>query len=800
MHLTATESFEGDVTLSIANVPAGAMATFADNPIAPGGATTLTISNTNAVAAGAYTLDLEGTDGTNTTTNSLTLITYDGVPIPTTLSTPSLGAVDVSTLPVFEWDAEAGVTYDIEIATDNNFTNTVITATNLTGGTFQSSILSTETMYFWRVKGKNLCGDGNFTGTYFFTTANIFCAPTASVDVPVAISDGGANTVTSTIEVTAPGSIEDLGVLDLVVEHTYISDLAISLTSPAGTTVVLYNGQTMNCGEDDLALNFDDEATTPYATLQSLCNGTSPAAGGTFQPAEALAAFNGEMAQGTWTLTINDGFGFDGGALIGWNLDICSIIADDFSFLASPSTLQSCLMDAVTFDITIGGAFDDANGVTLSPNNLPMGATASFSENPANPGSVVTVTLENVTQTGGFSIEIIGNDGINPAASANLIWNIFGPPAATTAVNPTDNAMDEPLTIVMEWDAIPGASMYNYVIATDPDFNNVITSFSAINNSFLQNNLAYGTTYYWTVTAVGDCGETTSEVFEFTTFPDLWVDVSPNNQTICVSDEATMTLNIGPGFETATITANNIPGSATVAYSMNPASGGSMVMVTIGNLVTVMPGTYTVDFTVEDDNGTTMVSANFTVESSPVLTSLQLPENGADMIPVDNQTFSWAAIADVTGYLFEISLNEAFTQVVESNTTIGTSYTLQNQLDNETVYYWRVTATNDCGSSVSLAFNFTSDKLDATYEIFGVAVTLQPNPTRDFVNIVLSAPLNEKIAIDVYAINGQLLQTATLDGNVTHHQIDLSNYSAGVYLVKMVTRDVAIVERVVLEK
>lgn len=798
--VTATESFAGDVTLSVSNLPAGAMATFAENPIAPGGTTTLTISNTSAVAAGTYTLNLEGTDGANSNINMLTLTTYDDAPAPTTLSVPAVGATDVSTSPVFEWSATVGISYDIQIATDNDFMNIVEEAMGITEGTFQSMTLNTETMYFWRVRGTNLCGEGNFPAAFFFTTANIFCGPNASADVPVEISENGGNTITSTLEVSAPGLIEDLNVSNLNIDHTYIGDLAVTLTSPNGTTIELFNFQTGGCSEANVSVNLDDSATAPYADLEGMCEGTSPAAGGTFQPSEALSAFNGESAQGTWTLTVVDAFNQDGGALTSWDLDICSLVADDFSFMASESTLETCLVDAVSFEITIGGAFDDANGVTLSANNLPAGATATFSENPVSPGSVVTVTLENANTTGGFSIEIIGDDGVNPAVSAGLIWNINGPPAIAQAVNPADGAMDEPLTITMEWDAIAGANSYNYIIATDPNFDNVVMTFPAINNSLLQANLEYGTTYYWMVTAVGDCGETASEVFEFTTFPDLAVGISPDEQTVCIADEAVVTLNIGAGFESATITANNLPGASTIDYSMNPASGGSTVTATISNLVTVTPGNYTLDFTIEDDNGTTNVSANMTVEAPPTISTLQTPENGADMIPVENQNFTWEAIPDAMGYLFELSLDESFTQIVESNNTTGTNYTLQSELNEETIYFWRVTATNDCGSAVSLIFNFTSDMIDGTHEVLGITVTLQPNPTRDFVNLVLSGALNEKIAIDVYAVNGQLLQTAVFDGQTTHHQIDLSSYSAGVYLVKMVTGDAVVVERVVLEK
>lgn len=799
--LSATDNFAGDVTLSVTGLPIGATATFAENPIAPGASTTLTISNLGGVVAGNYTISLEGTDGANSNINELTLTTFAGVPASSTLQLPMLGATDVSTSPMFEWAAESGVVYEIEIATDNNFTMIVESEANLTNGMFQSGILNTETMYFWRVKGANLCGDGNFSNTHFFTTANIFCGPSISTNVPITISENGQPTITSTIDITTPGLIDDLNINNLFIEHTWIGDLEISLTSPSNTTVLLFNGGATNCNGDNLAVNFDDEAALPYSELAGSCNPAPPAATGIFQSAEALSIFNGEPANGTWTLTVTDNVNNDGGQLNNWELDVCSIVADDFAFSASPSTLASCVDDVVTFNLTVGGAFDDS-GVMLSANNLPMGATATFSENPASPGSVITVTLENVTETGGFSMEIIGNDGVNPATSAGLIWNITGPPAVTTLMVPGDNSMDQPLELVMSWEEVAGANNYNYVLATDSNFDNIVFEFMvpSTNTNFFQSNLEFGTTYYWMVTTVGDCGETASEVFSFTTFPDLTATVSPDNQTICVSEEVVFTIEIGDGFETATITADNLPGASTIDYSMNPASGGSTVTATLSNLVTVPEGTYTIDFIIEDDNGTTNESATITVETPPAIAGLNSPENGEDMVALSGINFNWEDIAEASSYLIEIAEDEDFMNLIESETVTGNNYISTVDLEEETLYFWRVTANNPCGSGVSLVFNFTTEDANSTFEIQGAQLTLQPNPTRDFVNISLSAPLNGMIATEVYAINGQLLQTAIFNGNATQHQLDLSNYSAGVYLVKIMTGNDSIVERVVLEK
>jgi PKD repeat protein len=139
---------------------------------------------------------------------------------------------------------------------------------------------------------------------------------TTSVTIPTTVA-----TVTSTLGVTGTqytGSvITDVNVTNLNVTHTYIQDLRITLTSPAGTSVILLN---QPCGsQNNLNLGFDDQATT--ATLPC-----PPTSGALYIPSSALSAFNGESMAGTWTLKVEDLASQDGGTLNGWTLQLCGIV------------------------------------------------------------------------------------------------------------------------------------------------------------------------------------------------------------------------------------------------------------------------------------------------------------------------------------------------------------------------------------------------------------------------------------------------------------------------------------------
>ena len=130
------------------------------------------------------------------------------------------------------------------------------------------------------------------------------------------IPSSGTPTVTSTLTIQTPGIIDDLDVVDLIGTHSYISDLTVKLTSPAGTQVTLWSSI---CGsQDNFDVNFDDEATS--ATLPC-----PPTGGGTYIPNQSLSAFDGENMAGVWTLTIIDSYNQDGGSLTSWGLDICTM-------------------------------------------------------------------------------------------------------------------------------------------------------------------------------------------------------------------------------------------------------------------------------------------------------------------------------------------------------------------------------------------------------------------------------------------------------------------------------------------
>ncbi len=306
-------SYSTAVNFSVTGLPVGATAFFSPASVTPAGSTVLTIT-TVGVVPGTYPIVINGTSTINHTINA-SLSVSNTVIVPSTLTAPIDNAIDQAVATNLTWaNAGAGLFYTIEIATDAAFTTIVESATGLTATNYTASLLAASTEYFWRVKAYNTCTPDVLSGVFSYTTAS--CITANSTDVPKAIAATGTPTITSVLNIAQFGTVDDLNVVNLLGTHTWVSDLTVRITSPTGTQVTLFANV---CGGSAIA-NFDLEFDDAAAAGALPC---PPISGLTYQPTNPLSVFNGQQINGTWTLTILDGFDQDGGSLNSWGLNIC---------------------------------------------------------------------------------------------------------------------------------------------------------------------------------------------------------------------------------------------------------------------------------------------------------------------------------------------------------------------------------------------------------------------------------------------------------------------------------------------
>jgi len=322
-----TGSFNGfstPVNLSATGIPAGTTISFGTNPVTPGNSSTVTLNNTSALSAGAYNITINGIAGAVTKSRIITIVAGSIPAAPSILSSPSYNAEGVSTQPSFNWSTVPGANfYTLEISTTSTFATTTQTLTNITSLPKMLTLpLAENTIYYWRVTTTNDCTTGIASVAGIFKTGIATCK--SSTNVPVIIPEINSSIVFSTLTIPAAigVTINDLNVLGLTGTHSYVSDLTVTLTSPAGTSVVLFD-EICNSATD-FNINLDDEA----ALVTIPC---PPTGNQTAKPSNPLAAFDGQSSTGTWTITIKDHYDKDGGSLNGWGLGFNNCI-----FIATP--------------------------------------------------------------------------------------------------------------------------------------------------------------------------------------------------------------------------------------------------------------------------------------------------------------------------------------------------------------------------------------------------------------------------------------------------------------------------------
>lgn len=217
----------------------------------------------------------------------------------------------------------------------------------------------------------------------------------------------------------------DLGVL---ATHSWRGDIRITLQSPAGTRVQLVDGDTGNISGDNFNVRLDDAAASTVNTDGNTANHSTsaPPYQNQFAPNAALAAFNGQNAQGTWRLEICDQYPQ----------------ADNGSFTRADLYITS--LPANYADLSLTKTVSNA-----SPNNgASINYTLSVTNASGSPQSAAGVTVQDMLPAG---FTFAGASGFGSYNSGTGVWTVGSIPAGTTRT----------LTITGTVNATSGATIVN---------------------------------------------------------------------------------------------------------------------------------------------------------------------------------------------------------------------------------------------------------------------------------------------------------------------------------------------------
>jgi subtilisin-like proprotein convertase family protein len=244
---------------------------------------------------------------------------------PSELEFPVDGQKALSTKVSLLWKKNLNAeSYIVELSDSPSFNNILFTD-NLEVLTTDVDILQTNAVYYWRVKPKNRCGDGEYSSTFSFQTGVTDCENTyTATDFSTATIDPLLANVTATVPINISENLTvNKVILTTDISHTSVNELTISIEAPVvngGKVTLLSNA----CNPDVPNISnttFDDDGGTLF------CGFGDPAISGTIMPVNNMSQpFLGKSALGEWIIRVEDNAELNGGQINAVSITICSSV------------------------------------------------------------------------------------------------------------------------------------------------------------------------------------------------------------------------------------------------------------------------------------------------------------------------------------------------------------------------------------------------------------------------------------------------------------------------------------------
>jgi len=301
-------------------LPEGITTNFSDETLVPGNNGVLTVDLSEVRYSGPLEITVvAAAEGQDTARRTILLDVTDNDFSDLATMSPAEGTTGIILATTFDWtDAINADTYEIEIATSPTFSDASLfeRSEGLTDTDYlPREFFDANTLYFWRIRPVNICGAGAWTAPNSFRTVNSSCAPYLTTDDVPLPGSGPSYTRESALFIEESGSISDVNLPNVNVRYNFVSKLTLTLISPAGTRVILYEEKCFSTNRLDLG--FDDDAPVDVAC--------PPDDERVFIPKGSLADFNGEDTFGEWVLEVGvSETGNGAGSIVSWDIEFCA--------------------------------------------------------------------------------------------------------------------------------------------------------------------------------------------------------------------------------------------------------------------------------------------------------------------------------------------------------------------------------------------------------------------------------------------------------------------------------------------
>jgi uncharacterized repeat protein (TIGR01451 family) len=680
-----------------------------------------------------------------------TIIAVPGAP---SLLAPTNGAVNEPVSPTFIWNAAStAIVYYFQLATDTGFTQRVIPDDTTLTDTFKNvSGLLNNTVYYWRVRAKNIGGWSNWSNRWGFTT--IIAAPLA----PILITppNGSANQPVSptlfwnTSNTAANYDLQvatDAGFTQRVIpDDTTLTDTFKSISGLLNSTQYYWRVRAKNIGGWS---NWSD--TWSFTTIIAAPGApllVAPANSAANQPTSAMFQWNHSSTALSYYLQVATDTGFTQ-----------RVIPDDTTLTDTLKSVDG-LLNSTTYywrvrAKNIGGWSNWSNRwsftTIIAAPSVPV-LVAPLSNSVNQPTSMtfrwnilataLSYDLQVATDTG-FTLKVIPDDTTLADTFRNVTgllnstqyywrvrakniggwsgwsnrWSfttIIAAPIAPVLAAPSNGSTNLPVPPVFSWNISNNATNYDLQVATDTGFTQrVIPDDTTLTDSFKNvAGLLNSTTYYWRVRAKNVGGWSGwSNRWSFTTIiaePIAPVLAAPLNGSTNQIVSPALFWNIS-----ATATNYDLQLATDTGFTQKVIPDDTTLTDTFKNVTGLLNSTtYYWRVRAKNLGGWSSWSARWsftTIIAAPLAPALASPLNGSANQPV-SPTLFWNISNTATNYDLQLATDTGFTQrVIPDDTTLTDTFKNVAGLLNSTTYYWRVRAKNAGGwSGWSNRWSFTT--------------------------------------------------------------------------------------------
>ncbi len=739
-----------------------------------------------------------------------------GVPVPTKvdLKLPANNSTDLPASLDLSWYAATWAdTYNLLVATDMSFNNIIAEVQLLANTTYHLSGLNDNTTYYWKVVAKNISGYGDWSDTWNFTTV----LPVPNQVVLVSPANNAINQMKN-LELDWNPAVNadsyklqvatDINFTTLIYDETGLVATEFDITNLNYNTQYFWRVRGTNISGDGAWSNTWN-FTTYQAVVPDKATLSLPSNGATNLPLSVTFTWNAANNATEYKLQVAYDAAFNN---LHSNLSGITTLNKLVTGFDANSTYYWRVAGVNEFGT---GEWSDARTFSTS-NNLPATVTLNiptnntiYYENDISLSwyqgmNAITYNLQVATDYE-FTNVVYDYDDINALtysftdlATDEYYWRVRGKnnqghgywsiirrftvdyviPAKVNLSSPSNNATDLLLSQSLKWQTATGAATYQVQVSTASDFSTLLINANTTATNFGISGLASNTTYYWRVRGVhpSNVGEW-SDTWNFTTL-NTTITLNLSNKSTCKGTSVALgTLDEDENIITAT------GGSGDFTYTWYPAI--YLQNANTGNPTYLNPQT-AVNFSVTVKDNQTGVSATGWLQISVI--------NGPTV-----SMYSFKVIRKNSSY----NLNNAIISISggQSPYTKVWKDAFGNVLSNTVVspnpgthsYYLTVSDANGCASvtkKFTLVVTSRKEGIDENNITVGengnLALVAYPNPTDKEFFVYPIATDNNNLTLELNNSEGKTLMTTMLQSLDETIRIDMTQYPAGVYFVKLI--------------